>query len=132
MNRILLGIAMCLLSLGWAHAQVTAPPDGQNTADSPQSAPERPVHAVEGCLTGIDTGINETFRLTESSGRSYELIGDPVVLANHVGHRVRVSGLRIAWRGESTSTEGLQGTLGVKNLQFLEPTCKMVPTLGDD
>jgi len=132
MSRISLGIATCLLAFGWAHAQVNAQQDSGSTAGSRQPTSERPVHAVEGCLTGIDTGINETFRLTESSGRSYELIGDPMVLANHVGHRVRVSGLRIAWRGESTSIDGLQGTLGVKNVQFLGSTCKMVPTLGDD
>ena len=83
---------------------------------------------MEGCLTGAD----EVYKLRQSSGRTYELIGDPSVLADNVGHRVRLVAHPIEWRGASTSPEGLQGTWGVEKVEFVSSSCKMIPTVGDD
>lgn len=86
--------------------------------------------SVTGCLAKGDSP-NE-FYLTADDGKKYELRSDKVSLADHVGHKVTVTGTAAAEskaedRDEDEKKEAAEnkaGNLQVTNLQMVSNSCK--------
>jgi hypothetical protein len=121
--------AVLLLSSVWMLAQISAGSMNQNSA-SPQSTQQpdksratsdKAGDVIEGCLSGAA----DVFKLTDATGKTYELTGDTRGLADNVGHKVRLFGYVGSSGGGSAITPGgPQATFGVKKLQSLSSTCE--------
>jgi hypothetical protein len=97
-------------------AQSAQQPDKSKTATSDQSG-----QTIEGCLSG---GA-DVFKLTDATGKTYELTGDTSGLAENLGHKVRLWGnAGSSGGGEAISARGAQATFGVTKVKSLAPTCK--------
>lgn len=133
MQKLSLIAAILLLSV-WGVAQNTPSPS-QNLASGAVSAQQpdksqagaktgtsdQSAQTIEGCLSG---GA-DVFKLTDATGKTYELTGDTSGLAENVGHQVRLWGnAGTSGGGERTSAGGAQATFGVKKVKSLAPSCK--------
>ena len=80
---------------------------------------------VTGCLQKGDEP-NE-FAITGENGKNYELVSRSVKLAEHVGHKVSVTGTPIGEKGEEKEKEAGKawaGKIQVTNLKMVSETCK--------
>jgi hypothetical protein len=117
MRNFTLATALVLLS-SWALAQSNSstqnPPDKSQTAASDKSG-----HTVEGCLAGAA----DTFTLTDTQGRPYQLTGDTSGLNANIGHWVRLYGSAGTSGPSPFSVWGTQATFGVKKVESLADKC---------
>jgi hypothetical protein len=130
MKKLFLTSAILLLSSMWALAQSSAQPttqdqyggaQSQQPDKSKQGTSEKGEQTIEGCLSGA---ANE-YVLTDSTGRTYELLDDTHQLDANVGHQVRLTGsVSLSAGGERSSTRGPQKIFGVKKVQSLSDKCK--------
>ncbi len=129
MRKFSLITAILLLCSAWMVAQ-SSPPSAEQQPASPQAqqpdksqaaAPsDQAGQTVEGCLSG---GA-DTFKLTDATGKTYELTGDTSGLKDNVGHQVRLWGnAGSSGGGEKISAGGAQATFGVTRVQSISPTC---------
>lgn len=131
MNKFSLGATILILSSAWTLAQVSTPPTDENPTSSAQSAQQpdksqtapsdKSAQAIEGCLSGSAN----VFKLTDATGKTYELTGDTSMLADNVGHQVSLWGhAGSSGGGEKISAAGPQATFGVEKVKSLSDTCK--------
>jgi hypothetical protein len=128
MKKFSLITAILLLSSAWVVAQ-SSPPSAEQQPASPQAqqpdksqtaASDKAGQTVEGCLSGAA----DTFKLTDATGKTYELTGDTSGLNENVGHQVRLYGnAGSSGGGEKISASGAQATFGVTKVQSISPTC---------
>jgi hypothetical protein len=127
MRKLSFITAILLLCSSWVVAQ-NNPRAGQDptapAAQQPEKSPaqsDQSGHSVEGCLSGAA----DTFKLTDATGKTYELTGDTSGLAANIGHKVRLWGnAGSSGGGEKISASGPQATFGVTKVQSLGDTCK--------
>lgn len=75
---------------------------------------------IDGCLSGAA----DVFKLTDATGKTYELTGDTHGLAENAGHKVRLWGdVGSSGGGAMSSDRGPQATFGVKKMQSLSDSC---------
>src|SRR5215472_15969208 len=95
-------------------------------AASPQQSGKKSAGTtVTGCLQKGDEP-NE-FAITGENGKNYELVSRSVKLAEHVGHKVSVTGTPIGEKGEEKEKEAGEawaGKIQVTNLKMVSETCK--------
>jgi hypothetical protein len=121
MRKLFLTTAVLLLSSSWVLAQSNSSQSAQQPDKSQTAAADKGAQTIEGCLSGAA----DTFKLTDASGKTYELTGDTSGLAENVGHKVRLWGSAgSTGGGEKISASGPQATFGVKKVQSLSDTCK--------
>lgn len=127
MRRMSLSAAILLLCSAWMVAQSSPPSSDQQPSTSAQQPDKSQAGAsdrgqtVEGCLSGAAN----TFKLTDATGKTYELTGDTSMLNDNVGHQVRLWGnAGSSGGGEKISAGGAQATFGVTKVQSISPTCK--------
>ena len=92
--------AILILSSAWTLASAGALPADENPSSSTQSTQQSDksqTAVIEGCVSGsVDSvttaGNVDSFILTDAHGKRYELTGDPNLLIDRVGHKVRVLG----------------------------------------
>jgi hypothetical protein len=128
MRKFSLITAILLLCSAWMVAQ-SSPPSAEQQPASPQAqqpdksqaaASDQAGQTVEGCLSGAAN----TFKLTDATGKTYELTGDSSALNENVGHQVRLWGnAGSSGGGEKISASGPQATFGVTKVQSISPTC---------
>ena len=124
MRKFSLITAILLLCSAWMVAQSNPPSAGQDPSaqqsDKSQAASDKAGQTVEGCLSGAA----DTFKLTDATGKTYELTGDTSGLKDNVGHQVRLSGnAGSSGGGEKISAAGAQATFGVTKVTSISPTC---------
>jgi hypothetical protein len=127
MRKFSLITAILLLCSAWMVGQSSSPSAQQQPA-SPQAqqpdksqASDKSGQPIEGCLSGAA----DTFKLTDATGKTYELTGDTHGLAENVGHQVRLWGnAGSSGGGEKISAAGAQATFGVTKVKSISPTCK--------
>jgi hypothetical protein len=124
MRKFSLITAILLLSSAWMAAQSKDPTSaGQDPASAQQSDKSQTANAgqtVDGCLSGAA----DTFKLTDATGKTYELTGDTSGLNENVGHQVRLWGnAGSSGGGEKISAGGAQATFGVTKVKSISPTC---------
>jgi hypothetical protein len=130
MKKLFLTSTILLLSSMWVLAQSSAQStaqgqyggaQSQQPDKSKQATSEKGEQTIEGCLSGA---ANE-FVLTDSTGRTYQLLDDTHQLDANVGHQVRLWGsVSLSAGGERSSTTGPQKIFGVKKVQSLSDKCK--------
>jgi hypothetical protein len=125
MRKFSLITAILLLCSAWMVAQSSPPsadPASQSAQQSDKSqASDQSGQPIEGCLSGAA----DTFKLTDATGKTYELTGDTHGLAENVGHQVRLWGnAGSSGGGEKISASGAQATFGVTKVKSISPTCK--------
>jgi Protein of unknown function (DUF5818) len=78
---------------------------------------------VEGCLSSS----NGSYTLTDSQGKTYQLMGDSAKLSKHVGHEVKVTGTESAAGSASSDASGMAGgsqmSIQVSSLKHISKTC---------
>jgi hypothetical protein len=120
MRKFSLITAILLLCSAWMVAQSNPPSAGQQPDKSQAAASDKAGQTVEGCLSGAAN----TFKLTDATGKTYELTGDTSGLNENVGHQVRLWGnAGSSGGGEKISASGAQATFGVTKVQSISPTC---------
>jgi hypothetical protein len=111
--RNLLLFSVLLLGASWMAAQTTTQ---SQTATGTQKT-------VTGCLSQA----NGQYMLTSRKGTTYELTGDSSVLANHVGHEIRVTGTESgagASANAGTGDASANGpTIEVSSVKHISKTC---------
>jgi hypothetical protein len=118
MRKLFLTTAVLLLSSCWMLAQSSSSPaqqpDKSQTATSDQGT-------IEGCLSGAA----DTFKLTDATGKTYQLTGDTSGLNDNVGHQIRLWGnAGSSGGGEAISARGPQATFGVTRVKSLADKCQ--------
>jgi hypothetical protein len=132
MRKFSLLSAILLLASAWVLAQNSTPPTSQYPSSAPSSSQSASQDAqqtasqaskdaaaggnVEGCVGG-SAG---SYTLTDSSGKTYQLAGDTSMLADHVGHDVKVSGTLAS---AAASAAGGTPTITVKKVKMVSATC---------
>jgi len=95
-------------------------------ANAQQSDKKAKRVTVTGCLQKGDQA--EEFFITGENGRNYELVSSTVKLAEHVGHKVSVTGTVIEDEDEESENpgqgEGGSGRLQVTSLKMISEACK--------
>jgi hypothetical protein len=127
MRKFSLITAILLLCSAWMVAQSSPPSAEQQPAspqaqqpDKSQTASDQAGQTVEGCLSGAAN----TFKLTDATGKTYELTGDTSGLNENVGHQVRLWGnAGSSGGGARISASGSQATFGVTKVTSISPTC---------
>jgi hypothetical protein len=125
MRKFSLITAILLLCSAWTVAQSNPPSAAQDPAsaqqsDKSQTASDQAGQTVDGCLSGAAN----TFKLTDATGKTYELTGDTSGLNENVGHQVRLWGnAGSSGGGEKISASGAQATFGVTKVKSISPTC---------
>ncbi|HEY6308876.1 MAG TPA: hypothetical protein VI488_20735 [Candidatus Angelobacter sp.] len=127
MRKFSLITTILLLCSSWVVAQNNPRPAGQDPTAPAAQQPDKSQTAdqsgqtIEGCLSGAA----DTFKLTDATGKTYELTGDTSMLKDNVGHQVRLWGnAGSSGGGEKISAAGPQATFGVKKAKSLGDTCK--------
>jgi hypothetical protein len=125
MRKFSLITAILLLCSAWMVAQSnpqSAQPASPSAQQSDKSqASDKSGQPIEGCLSGAA----DTFKLTDATGKTYELTGDTSGLKDNVGHQVRLWGnAGSSGGGEKISAAGAQATFGVTKVTSISPTCK--------
>lgn len=94
----------------------------QPASRSQPATVDRSVHTIEGCVSRID----DDFVLTLPSGRRYELTGDTPLLADRVGHTVRLWGHADSARDAELMVAGQPNfAFGVDKVETLSLGCKV-------
>jgi hypothetical protein len=124
MRKFSLITAILLLCSAWTVAQSNPPSAAQDPASAQQSdksqTADQAGQTVDGCLSGAAN----TFKLTDATGKTYELTGDTSGLNENVGHQVRLWGnAGSSGGGEKISASGAQATFGVTKVKSISPTC---------
>jgi hypothetical protein len=124
MRKFSLITAILLLCSAWTVAQSNPPSAAQDPASAQQSdksqTADQAGQTVDGCLSGAAN----TFKLTDATGKTYELTGDTAGLNENVGHQVRLWGnAGSSGGGEKISASGAQATFGVTKVKSISPTC---------
>jgi hypothetical protein len=124
MRKFFLAAAVVLFSSSWVLAQnspsPTQTPDKSTPDKSQTEKSDKSGDTVEGCLTGAA----DTFTLTDSKGRTYQLTGDTSGLKENVGHMVRLYGSAATAGPSPFSVWGTQATFGVKQVTSLADKCQ--------
>ena len=133
MKKFSLLSAILLLASAWMLAQNSTPPTSQYPSSAPSSAQSAAQdaqqtatqaakdaeHAATGNVEGCIAGSAGSYTLTDSSGKTYQLAGDTSMLADHVGHDVKVSGTL----GSAAAAAGGSSTITVKKVKLVSATC---------
>jgi hypothetical protein len=81
---------------------------------------------ITGCLQKGDEA--DEFAITGENGKNYELVSRTVKLAEHVGHKVSVTGTLIGEESEEKEEqeagEGWVGRMQVTSLKMVSEACK--------
>lgn len=120
MRKLFLTTAILLLSSSWVLAQ-SGSTSAQQPDKSQTSSADKGAQTIDGCLSGAA----DVFKLTDATGKTYELFGDTKGLAENVGHQVRLWGsVGSTGGGELITASGPQATFGVKKVKSLSDKCK--------
>jgi hypothetical protein len=119
MRRMILLSFIFLLSTVWAAAQY-----GGTNGKTPNATLDTSRVTIVGCLGGA---VGE-FTLTDRSGTIYQLTGNTEKMNAHVGHTVRVTGIRPsggAMPGSMSEDTGSETppALSVISFEHVSPTC---------
>jgi Protein of unknown function (DUF5818) len=126
-NRLLLFVL--LLGSCWTMAQTypsQSPSTGSSTSTT-QSGSQTSSHSVVGCLSGSDGN----YTLSTKDGKSYNLTGDTSILAEHIGHTVRVTGVvsssaTVTQSGQKVNANNQSGqSIQVSGVKHLSKTCDL-------
>jgi hypothetical protein len=120
--------SLLLLCASWALAQNNPKPTSSAASQAGSMSDSKTT--VQGCLSSA--GGN--FSLTDNSGNTYQLAGDTSKLAEHVGHKIEVTGTTspagspsggTATSGGTAPSSGAanQQTLTVTSVKHIAPTC---------
>jgi hypothetical protein len=122
-------LAVLFLGVTWVSAQTTSSQDP--TSSQPQSSQMDKTSqsntasqtTVEGCISSS----NGSYTLTDSQGKTYQLMGDSAKLSKHVGHEVKVTGTESAASSASSDSGGMSGgsqmSVEVSSLKHVSKTC---------
>jgi hypothetical protein len=128
--RNLLLFSVMLLAASWMAAQTTTP--AQGTAAQSQTAT-----GTQKTVTGCLSQANGQYMLTSRKGTTYELAGDSSVLANHVGHEIRVTGTESSAGASGAASSNGMGqtsangpTIEVSSVKHISKTCSTAGTGG--
>lgn len=113
--------SLLLLCASWALAE-NNPNPSSNAASQAGSMAEQTT--VQGCLSGA----GGSYTLTDSTGKTYQLAGDTSKLADHVGHKIEVTGTTSSAGSPSSGTATASGassqqTLNVSSFKHISDTC---------
>ncbi|HEY6307898.1 MAG TPA: hypothetical protein VI488_15715 [Candidatus Angelobacter sp.] len=121
MKKLFLTTAILLFSSPWVWAQSGSSPSAQQPDKSQTATSDQKGQTIEGCLSGAA----DTFKLTDATGKTYQLTGDTSGLAEDVGHQVRLWGnAGSSGGGEAGSDTGAQATFGVKKVKSISDKCQ--------
>ncbi|HTW58452.1 MAG TPA: hypothetical protein VMD99_09985 [Terriglobales bacterium] len=119
--RTLLLISVLLLGVCWAAAESmpAAKASGKTEASTGSQT------TVLGCLSSSDG----KYMLTDSQGKMYDLTGDTSILAEHIGHEVKITGTESTSENTpsnsgATSNHSNAETLEVSSVKHISKTCK--------
>jgi Flp pilus assembly protein TadD len=107
--------ALVLALSAWVVGQSTSQqPDAQQQKE-PTAAGQH-AQTLEGCITKAATG----FTLTDNSGKTYQLAGDPSQLAAEDGHWDKVTGTA---QSDAAAAAGTPATFTVTKVRVVKTTC---------
>jgi hypothetical protein len=123
-NRFLLLFTVVLLAAFMLAQGQYESQSGQSQTGSMTSSQTSGQTTIEGCLQAS----GDSYTLTDSAGKTYQLQGDASKLSAHSGHQVRLTGTT---SGDSGSASGMtsgaassQPTFVVSNLKHISSTCQ--------
>jgi hypothetical protein len=133
MRHILL-FSVLLLGASWMVAQSStgtgqtgAGQTGAGTSSAYGQTSAGQASGTQKTVTGCLSQANGQYTLTSSKGMTYQLTGDSSVLANHVGHEIKVTGTE-SGAGASANASGQTSangpTIEVSSVKHISKTCK--------
>ena len=115
MRKVCLLGTTLLLSV-WVFAQTTPAAEQQsNPVQAGSQDKSGSGDSIEGCLAGS----GGSFTLTDSSGKTYQLVGDTAKLTDHVGHTIRISGSQKSPGADSSA----QPAFTVQKVKMISSSC---------
>jgi hypothetical protein len=113
--------AACVLTLALGLSLATVSAMAQDTTKSGGSSSGSV--SVTGCLQKGSS--SDSYTITGSDGKSYELKSSSVNLGSHVGHKVTITGNASSASGSATKSAGAgESTVDVSNLQMVSTSCQ--------
>jgi hypothetical protein len=133
--RSVLLFSVLLLGASWMAAQTTTSGQGATGQNGyGQTAQSQTASATQKTVTGCLSQENGQYTLTSRKGMTYQLTGDSSVLANHVGHEIRVTGTESSAGASANAGTGQASangpTIEVSSVKHISKTCSTAGTGG--